>query len=268
MRIIKKDWGNLYEVDVLILGTGASGVGAALQAAKQQSDVLMVGKGRLESSGSLGGGNDHFMAALDTGEPYDDKESFVQFHMKSAFGYRRAHIEQWYDSLKPCLAVLEEVGVEFLRNPDGTRVRSVGFGQPGAWWIHIKDGRTIKRSLAKKIRSLDVHVLDDFQITRMFEKDGKFVGCMGFNVLTGEISAIQCRTAVNCLGCHAERATNNSTNNPLQLLVLAVHHGQLPGSALRHRCVHRQRRYRDPRHSPAERLGRTRHERHQQYGRI
>jgi succinate dehydrogenase/fumarate reductase flavoprotein subunit len=71
MRIIKKEWGNLYEVDVLILGTGASGVGAALQAAKQGSDVLMVGKGKLESSGSLGGGNDHFMAALDTGEPYE-----------------------------------------------------------------------------------------------------------------------------------------------------------------------------------------------------
>jgi succinate dehydrogenase/fumarate reductase flavoprotein subunit len=214
MRIIKKVWGNLYEVDVLILGTGAAGVGAALQAAEQQCDVLMVGKGRLESSGSLGGGNDHFMAALNTGEPHDDKESFVQFHMKSAFGYRRAHMEQWYDSLKPCLAILEEVGVEFVRNLDGTRVRSVGFGQPGAWWIHIKDGRTIKRSLAKKIRTLDIHVLDDFQITKMFEKGGKFIGCMGFNVLTGEIAAIQCKTAVNCLGWHAERATNNSTYNP------------------------------------------------------
>jgi adenylylsulfate reductase, subunit A len=76
----------LYEVDVLILGTGASGVGAALQAAKQKADVLMVGKGRLESSGSLGGGNDHFMAVLDTDEPHDNQEAFVGFFMKSAFG--------------------------------------------------------------------------------------------------------------------------------------------------------------------------------------
>jgi succinate dehydrogenase/fumarate reductase flavoprotein subunit len=214
MRITRRQWGNLYEVDVLILGTGASGIGAALQAAKQHTDVLMVGKGRLESSGSLGGGNDHFMAVLDTDEPNDNKEAFVNFHMKSAFGYRKAQIEQWHAALKPCLAILEEVGVEFLRKPDGTRVRSVGFGQPGAWWIHIQNGRTIKRNLAKKIRALDVHVLDDFQVSKMFEKDGKLIGCVGFNVLTGEISAIQCKTAVNCLGFHAQRVTNNSTYNP------------------------------------------------------
>jgi succinate dehydrogenase/fumarate reductase flavoprotein subunit len=214
MRISRKEWGKLYEVDVLILGTGASGVGAALQAVKQHTDVLMVGKGRLESSGSLGGGNDHFMAALDTDEPHDSREDFVGFHLKSAFGYRRAQIEQWHAALKPCLAVLDEVGTEYLLKPDGTRVRSVGFGQPGAWWLNITNGRTIKRNLAKKIRSLDVNVLDDFQITKMFATDGKFVGCMGFNVLTGEISAIQCKTAIDCLGFHAQRVTNNSTNNP------------------------------------------------------
>jgi succinate dehydrogenase/fumarate reductase flavoprotein subunit len=214
MHLARKEWGNLYEVDVLILGTGASGVGAALQAAKQKSDVLMVGKGRLESSGSLGGGNDHFMAALDTDEPHDSKEDFVNFHLKSFFGYRRAQIEQWHAALKPCIDILDEVGTEFLRKPDGTRFRSVGFGQPGAWWIHISNGRVIKRNLAKKIRSLNIPVLDDFQITRMFEKDGKFVGCMGFNVLTGEVSAIQCKTAVNALGFHAQRVTNNSTYNP------------------------------------------------------
>jgi succinate dehydrogenase/fumarate reductase flavoprotein subunit len=214
MRITKKEWGNLYEVDLLILGTGASGVGAALHAAKQHTDVLMVGKGTLESSGSLGGGNDHFMAVLDTDEPHDSKEDFVNFHMKSAFGYRKVQIEQWHAALKPCIAVLDEVGTEFLRKPDGTRVRSVGFGQPGAWWLHINNGRVIKRNLAKKIRSLDVHVLDDFQITKMFERGGRFVGCVGFNVLSGEVSAIQCRTAVNSLGFHTQRVTNNSTNNP------------------------------------------------------
>ncbi|MEW6666208.1 MAG: FAD-binding protein [Thermodesulfobacteriota bacterium] len=214
MRITRREWGNFYEVDLVILGTGASGVGAALQAAKQHTDVLMVGKGRLESSGSLGGGNDHFQAVLDTDEPHDNKEAFVHFHMKSAFGYKREQLEQWHAALKPCLAVLDEVGTEYLLKPDGTRFRSVGFGQPGAWWLHITNGRSIKRNLAKKIRSLDVHVLDDFQITKMFEKDGKFIGCMGFNVLTGEVSAIQCKTAMNCLGFHAQRVTNNSTNNP------------------------------------------------------
>ncbi|WP_298065938.1 FAD-binding protein [uncultured Mailhella sp.] len=214
MKSVKYDWGTLYEADVLILGTGASGIGAALKAAEMGADVLMAGKGTLESSGSLGGGNDHFMAVLDTDEPCDDKESFVKFYMKSAFGYRRSQIEQWHASLKPCVRILEECGVEFLRRDDGSYFRSIGFGQPGAWWLHIPNGRRIKRSLAKRVRSMGVQVLDNFQITRLFKKDGKIAGCAGFNVLTGEVAVIRCRTAVNSLGWHAQRCTNNSSHNP------------------------------------------------------
>ena len=66
MLVTETAWGKRIKTDVLILGTGASGVGAALRAAELKADVLMVGQGRLESSGCLGGGNDHFMAALGT----------------------------------------------------------------------------------------------------------------------------------------------------------------------------------------------------------
>ncbi len=205
----------MYETDMLILGTGASGIGAALKAAEKGCEALMIGKGTLESSGSLGGGNDHFMAVLDTDEPYDDKEAFINFYMKSAYGYKREQLAQWHDAFKPCLAVLDEVGTEFKPKEGGGRFRSVGFGQPGAWWLHIVNGRTIKRNLAKKVRKLPgIHVLDDIVITRLFAKDCHIAGCMGFNVLTGETVAVSCKVAVNCLGWHAQRAGNNSTGNP------------------------------------------------------
>ena len=76
------------ETELLILGTGAAGCGAALAARQAGIRTLMVDKGKLESSGCLGGGNDHFMAALGTDEPNDTREAFVRFFMKSAFGYR------------------------------------------------------------------------------------------------------------------------------------------------------------------------------------
>lgn len=215
MNKIQKSWGTLYETDMLILGTGASGIGAALKASEKGCDALMIGKGTLESSGSLGGGNDHFMAALGTDEPHDDKETFINFYMKSAYGYKREQLSQWYDAFKPCLAVLDEVGTEFKPKEGGGRFRSVGFGQPGAWWLHIVNGRTIKRNLAKKVRKLaGIHVLDDINITRLFAKDNHITGCMGFNVLTGETVAVSCKVAINSLGWHAQRAGNNSTGNP------------------------------------------------------
>jgi len=213
MLVTETAWGKRIKTDVLILGTGASGVGAALRAAELKADVLMVGQGRLESSGCLGGGNDHFMAALGTDEPNDTREAFVGFFMKSAFGYREAQLNQWFDAIKPCVKILEDVDTEFLIK-DGKRYRSVGFGQPGAWWLHITNGTTIKRHLARRVRKSGVNILDDFHITRLFERDGHIMGCMGFNVLTREVYAIECKTAICSLGWHPQRLTNNSTGNP------------------------------------------------------
>ena len=204
-----------FEIAAVVERTGASGIGAALKAAEKGCEALMIGKGTLESSGSLGGGNDHFMAVLGTDEPNDDKETFVNFYVKLAYGYKREQISQWYDTFAPCLAVLDEVGTQYKPKEGGGFYRSVGFGQPGAWWMHIINGRTIKRRLAKKVRSLPgIHVLDNIHITRLFAKDNHITGCMGFNILTGETVAVSCKVAINSLGRHAERAGNNSTNNP------------------------------------------------------
>ena len=51
--------GTLIETDVLVIGSGASGCGAALGAREQGLRVLLMDKGKLESSGCIGGGNDH-----------------------------------------------------------------------------------------------------------------------------------------------------------------------------------------------------------------
>ena len=214
MQVTEKTWGKLIEVDVLIMGTGAAGMGAALRAAGLGADVLMAGKGRLESSGCLGGGNDHYMCVLNTDAPFDTRQDFIEFYLKSTLGYTPGMLGEWFDALEPCLRILEEVGTEFRKNPDGSYYRSVGFGQPGAWWLHIANGQSIKRALAKKIRKAGVSVLDHFQITRLYRDGDRFSGCVGFNVLTGEVSAIRCRTGVMALGFQAVRATNNSTHNP------------------------------------------------------
>ena len=52
MRVTKRDWGSLYETDVLILGTGASGMGAALKAA----DVTLQSLFAPPSETNFGGG--------------------------------------------------------------------------------------------------------------------------------------------------------------------------------------------------------------------
>ena len=71
--------GTLIETDVLVIGSGASGCGAALGAREQGLRVLLMDKGKLESSGCIGGGNDHYMAVLDEeGVAHDAAEDLDQ----------------------------------------------------------------------------------------------------------------------------------------------------------------------------------------------
>lgn len=90
MKVNSHPLGTLIETDVLVIGSGASGCGAALGAASQGLDVVIAAKGKQESSGCIGGGNDHYMAVLDTpGEPFDTADDLVKFYSKPLNGWTR-----------------------------------------------------------------------------------------------------------------------------------------------------------------------------------
>ena len=125
---------NIIETDVLVLGAGAAGCGAAIAAKKKNVNVLLLDKGKLESAGQLGGGNDHFMAVLDTDTEIDSSKAVVKYFKNPLAPYSPKMIEKgWVDQLPPVLDILVDAGVEFMKNEDGSWLRTVGFGQPGPW---------------------------------------------------------------------------------------------------------------------------------------
>ena len=97
--------GTLIETDVLVIGSGASGCGAALGAREQGLDVVLLDKGKLESSGCIGGGNDHYMAVLDEkGTPFDTADDLVKFYAKPLNGWTPAMlVNGWYRHMHPML---------------------------------------------------------------------------------------------------------------------------------------------------------------------
>jgi len=202
------------ETDVLILGSGAAGCGAAIGVREQGLRALLIDKGKLESSGCLGGGNDHFMAVLNSGEENDTTEAFVDFYKGPISGYSSEMITRWAKAMPPMLDVLQGIGVEFEKNPDGTWLRTVGFGQPGAWFMNIRNGQLIKRRLARKIRSLGVDVLDYIMVTKLLNEDNRITGVVGYHVKDGTFYIIRARAVVLALGNSANRVTANSTGNP------------------------------------------------------
>ena len=202
-----------YETEVLVLGSSAAGCGAAIAARRAGAEVLLADKGKLESSGGLGGGNDHFMAVLDEVE-HDGLEDLYGYYATPVSGLTRDHVRNFYDAMKPCIKILEDAGVELMRTPDGSYMRSVGFGQPGPWWIHINHGYNVKPLLAKYIKGLGVKPLDHFMITHLLKDGNRIAGCMGFDVLKGDFITVRCKTAVLCMGLTAQRVSNNSSHKP------------------------------------------------------
>ena len=203
----------VYETDVLVLGSSASGCGAAIAARRAGAEVLLVDKGKLESSGCLGGGNDHFMAVLDETE-HDSLEDMYGYYATPTSGLSRGVVKNYYRAMRPCLEVLEESGIELMRNPDGTYMRSVGFGQPGPWWIHINHGFNVKPRLAKYVRSQGVKVVNHVLVTNLLKDGDHIAGCIGFDVLKGDLIVVRCKTAVLGFGLTAQRVSNNSTHKP------------------------------------------------------
>jgi succinate dehydrogenase/fumarate reductase flavoprotein subunit len=214
MTIGLDDSERTIETDILILGSGAAGCGAAIGAREQGARVVLVDKGKIESSGCLGGGNDHFMAILNSDPETDSEEAVVNFYKGPTSGYTPEMISRWVRAMPPILDVLQEIGVEFVTNPDGTLLRTVGFGQPGNWFINIKNGQGIKRRLAKKIRELGVEVLDHVMVTKLLKHDNRISGAIGYHVLEGSFYIIRAKAVVLALGNSANRVTTNSTGNP------------------------------------------------------
>ena len=219
MKTSKHPLGTLVETDVLVIGAGASGCGAALGARDQGLDVVIMDKGKLESCGAIGGGNDHYMAVLDEpGAPFDTVDDLIKFYAKPLNGYTPTMLrEGWYNHMRYFLDKLGKAGVDFSKKADGTYLRTQGFGQPGHWWIHISNGMTIKRAMARVVRAAGVESLDYTMAVKILVDDGKACGALGWNVRTGEFVIVKAKCVVSAQGRSATRSTDNSTHNPFNV---------------------------------------------------
>jgi len=215
MKTTETPFGKMIETDVLILGAGASGSGAAIAARREGVDVVLLEKGKLESCGSAGGGNDHFLAVLEKGDPLDTREAFIEFFAKPITGYTPAMLENgWFKQMPVILKILEEENVDLVRNPDGSYLRTQGFGQPGHWWINIAGGQTLKRKIARRVRAEGAHVFDYMLVTKLLKSGNHVAGCLAYNHLTGEFYIFKAKKVVCSLGRTVNRVSGNSTGNP------------------------------------------------------
>ena len=106
------------ETDVAIIGGGTAGVNSAMGAAELGLKVLVVDKANINRSGAIAGGIDHFMAFLETGEPWDTREAWLKYVGRVAKGAvnLKIHDAVLCEELTAAIERVERLGIA-LRDP-------------------------------------------------------------------------------------------------------------------------------------------------------
>jgi len=215
---------------VLIIGTGGSGLRAAIETAEHGIDVLAVGKRRRDdahTSLAAGGIN----AALGT----MDAEDSWQQHAADTIteSYRLADprtVEIVTQGAERGIRDLERWGMDFAREQDG-RISQRFFGAHTYRRTAFADdytGLEIQRTLVRRAEQLNVPILEGVYITRILVRDNVVFGAYGFDQNDGTRYLIHADAVILAAGGHTRiwrRTSSRRDENTGDSFRLAVDAG-------------------------------------------
>jgi adenylylsulfate reductase subunit A len=218
--------------DVVIMGGGLAGLNAAIAAAERGVSVVVLDKGKIERSGNIAGGVDHFMAYLETGEPWDTREAYLRYVQEEGYGIVNVEIHNrvFCDELKNAIQRLERIGSPLRDAKTGQYYRTASMGQPGPYWVNF-NGKNLKPNLAREVRRLGCTVLDRVMATRLLVSDRKLTGVVGFHTRTGDIYCIECKALVASTG-NTNRLYETPTRMPFNTWLCPYDTGEAQRLAL------------------------------------
>ncbi len=189
---------------VLVIGTGGSGLRAAIEVAEAGVDVLAVGKRPKEdahTSLAAGGIN----AALATMDPEDTWAQHAADTIKESYDLANPRtVEIVTQGAAEGIADLERYGMDFAKEDDG-RISQRFFGAH-TWrrtaFAGDYTGLEIQRTLIHRAEALEIPILDRVYITKLLVADGRIFGAYGFDVIDGAGYRIHADAVILAAGGH------------------------------------------------------------------
>lgn len=215
---------------VLVIGTGGSGLRAAIEIAERGVEVLAVGKrptSDAHTSLAAGGIN----AALGTMDPDDSWEQHAADTIKESYLLADPRVVEIVTrGAARGIDDLQRYGMKFALEQDG-RVSQRYFGAHTfrrTAFAGDYTGLEIQRALVSRAASLRIPILDTVYITRLLVDDGAIFGAYGFDIVTGERLIIIADTVVLAAGGHTRiwrRSSSRRDENTGDSWRLAVEAG-------------------------------------------
>jgi succinate dehydrogenase / fumarate reductase flavoprotein subunit len=189
---------------VLVVGTGGSGLRAAIELAERRVDVLAVGKrptADAHTSLAAGGIN----AALATMDYEDTWQQHAADTLTESYLLADPRVVQIVtEGAARGIADLERYGMSFAREPDG-RISQRFFGAHSfrrTAFAGDFTGLEIQRALINRAAQLHIPILDTVYITRLLLHDGVVFGAYGFGLEDGTRYVIHADAVILATGGH------------------------------------------------------------------
>ncbi|MCC6188480.1 MAG: FAD-binding protein [Anaerolineales bacterium] len=192
------------KTDVLIIGSGAAGARAAIEAAEFTAAVTLAAKGAPRRSGTTNLAGVHYAAALghaDEDTPWEHfHDTIVEARWLADQELARVMCLHGPKSVHD----LERYGLHWYRTPDGTHYKQLP--APGHSFnrgVHYngKTGKMVQDALIDEVkRHPNIHLLGDVFITQILVDDSGVVGAVGIHLERGELLAISTRSVVIATG--------------------------------------------------------------------
>jgi len=190
--------------NVLVIGSGAAGLRAAIAATQAGADVLVIGKRRrLDAHTVLAAGG--INAALGTRDPQDSWEQHFADTLREGYvlGDPRM-IELLAREAPRAIQELAEWGCPFARTEDG-RLDQRFFGAHTyrrTCYAGDYTGRAVLYTLADKAQQIGVPVVEDQYVSSLLIGDGACFGALAFNLVSGERTVFEADAVILCTGGH------------------------------------------------------------------
>jgi succinate dehydrogenase / fumarate reductase flavoprotein subunit len=190
--------------NVLVIGSGAAGLRAAIAAYQAGVEVLVLGKRMRKDAHTVlaaGGIN----AALGSVDPQDSWQQHFADTIHEAYYLAQPRMVEILAQESPA-AVLElaEWGCNFARTPDGKLDQRFFGAHTYRRTCYAGDytGREIMHTLDDRAAELEIPVLEHQYISRLLVADGVCFGAYGFDINTGQRTVYLADAVILAAGGH------------------------------------------------------------------
>jgi succinate dehydrogenase / fumarate reductase flavoprotein subunit len=213
--------------NVLVIGTGAAGLRAALAATQAGAQVTVIGKRhRLDAHTVLAAGG--INAALGTRDPEDSwQQHFADTGREGYFLGATRVVEIMTREAPAAVRELAGWGCPFART-ESQELDQRFFGAHKyrrTCYAGDYTGRAVLFTLAEKVQELGIPVVEDQYVSRLLLAEGSCVGAFAFDLVSGERTVFEADAVVLCTGGHTRifrRSSSRRDENYGEGMALAL----------------------------------------------